>query len=127
MIRKLRAIAFFSLFLFAVACAKEVLNVEAQPLYPIGPVTQKQVGDAIRRAGAGLGWIMRPVSPGKLEATLRLREHVAVVDIEYDTKTFSIRYKDSQNLNYDGRTIHRNYNSWIRNLERAINAQVTAI
>jgi len=31
------------------------------------------------------------------------------------------------NLNYDGSTIHANYNGWVQNLERAIRAQVSAL
>jgi hypothetical protein len=32
---------------------------------------------------------------------------------------------DSTNLNYDGTNIHRNYNGWITNLDKAIRSQLT--
>ena len=87
-------------------------------------VSMADVEVAIRRAGHGLGWQIVPQGPGKAEGILVLREHRAVVDITYDTKSYSILYKDSSNLNYDGKTIHSNYNGWIQNLDKAIRTQL---
>jgi len=67
---------------------------------------------------------MVPRSPGKVEGVLALRTHRAVVDIDYDTKVYSIKYKDSVNLDYDGKTIHKNYNGWVENLDRAIKSKL---
>jgi hypothetical protein len=92
----------------------------------IGRGTLAQRADQIRRAGAGLGWRMEPQAPGLVRGTLNLRAHQAVVDIPYDTQRFSIRYVSSSNLDYDGRSIHRNYNSWVQNLQNAIVAQPAA-
>ena len=89
----------------------------------IGRGTLSQRADQIRRAGAGLGWRMEPQGPGLMRGTLNLRAHQAVVDIPYDTQRFGIRYLSSSNLDYDGRSIHRNYNSWMQNLQNAIMAQ----
>lgn len=89
----------------------------------IGPGTLSQRADQIRRAGAGLGWRMEQQGPGLVRGTLNLRTHQAVVDIPYDTQRFLIRYVSSTNLDYDGQVIHRNYNSWVQNLQRAIMAQ----
>jgi hypothetical protein len=52
---------------------------------------------------------------------------VAVVDIKYNTKTYSIIYKSSQNLDYDGKNIHSNYNGWIQRLNQAIQSQLSGI
>ena len=87
-------------------------------------VSMADVETAIRRAGHGLGWQIVPQGPGKAEGTLVLRDHLAVVDITYDIKSYSIRYKDSSNLQYDGKTIHSNYNGWIQNLDKAIRTQL---
>jgi hypothetical protein len=70
---------------------------------------------------------MIDTGPGETEGRLHLRSHVAIVSITFDTKQFSIFYKDSTNLDYDGARIHRNYNGWIQNLEQAILAQTSAI
>lgn len=90
-------------------------------------VSMADVEMAIRRAGHGLGWQINPQGPGKAEGILVLRDHRAVVDITYDTKSYSITYKDSSNLNYDGKTIHSNYNGWIQNLDKAIRKQLDLI
>jgi hypothetical protein len=86
----------------------------------VGNATMAQRADQIRRAGAVLGWRMESHGPGLMRGTLNLRSHQAVVDIPYDTRRFSIRYVSSSNLDYDGRVIHRNYNSWIQNLQNGI-------
>jgi len=91
------------------------------------PVSMADVEMAIRRAGHGLGWQIVPQGAGRAEGILVLRDHRAVVNITYDTKTYSITYKDSSNLNYDGKTIHSNYNGWIQNLDKAIRTQLDLI
>ena len=104
----------------------DVYNVQNAP-GASKPVSMADVEMAIRRAGHGLGWQIVPQGPGKAEGTLVLREHRAVVDITYDVKSYSITYKDSSNLHYDGKTIHSNYNGWIQNLDKAIRAQLSAM
>ena len=69
------------------------------------------VRGAILRAGAALGWQMNAVRPGLIVATLRVREHMAKVEIPYDRHTYSIHYRDSENLDYDGANICLLYTS----------------
>jgi hypothetical protein len=83
------------------------------------------VQKAIIRAGAGLGWQMKPVEPGLIVGTLTLRTHMAMVNVKYDAKTYSITYKDSSNLDYTGDSIHKNYNGWVTNLDRGIQSQLS--
>ena len=47
----------------------------------------------------------------------------------YSTKAYSIVYKDSQNLDYNGttKTIHRAYNGWVQNLDRGIRTQLSLL
>ena len=52
---------------------------------------------------------------------------MALVRIDHDTKTFSITYKDSRNLGYDGTLIRRNYNRWVRNLKQSILRQAVRL
>jgi len=85
----------------------------------------EQIKKAIIVAGSGLGWRIKSQSPGHLIGTLNIRAHKAIVDIKYSTENYSITYKESSNLNYDGTNIHSNYNGWIQNLEKAINVQVS--
>ena len=71
-----------------------------------------------------LGWSMKEAGPGKIIGTLNLRTHMAAVDVTYDTKAYSIQDKDSSNLNYDGTSIHNNYNGWVQNLDKGIRTQL---
>jgi len=87
-------------------------------------LTLEDVSKAIMRAGGGLGWQMKPEGTGHMVGTLYLRTHVAIVDIDYTTKSYSIKYKDSKDLDYDGTNIHSNYNGWIQNLKKAIDVQL---
>ena len=66
---------------------------------------------------------MEDVSPGVMQGTLNLRNHKAVVLINYTPSNFSIRYKDGANLDYTGAEIHRNYNGWVQRLQQAIVSQ----
>ena len=105
-----------------------ILNVEEAPISTASGKTPnaQDVRSAILRAGAALGWQMRDEGPNKLVGTLNLRTHTAVVDIPYNTKTYSIQYRSSTNLNEKDGQIHKNYNGWIQNLTRGINAQLTS-
>lgn len=124
----LRSWIFIGLVVLLAACrAGPVYNVQSTSLGAPPNATMEQVATAIKRAGSGLGWEVRDVAPGQMTGRLALRSHVAIVDINHDTRNFSIAYKDSTNLNYTGTEIHSNYNGWIQNLERAIKAQASAI
>jgi len=83
-----------------------------------------QVRTAIMRAGQGLGWQIKELQPFLLEGTLNLRTHMARVNIPYSAERYSIVYKDSENLQYDGKSIHSNYNGWVQNLDKAIKTQL---
>ena len=85
--------------------------------------TLEDVGKAIQVAGTSLGWLMEPTKPGHIVGTLQVRTHVAIVDIHYNTTAYSIHYKSSSNLDYDGESIHPNYNGWIKRLNSAIHAE----
>jgi hypothetical protein len=131
MTRKLQRLAILGGVLLFVACTTApVMNVQNAPVdISKASPTLDDVSKAIIRAGAGLGWHMTPQKPGLMQGRLALRSHVAVVDIKYDRKSYSIEYKDSTNLNYDAAKgeIHRNYNGWIQNLDKAIQAQLSTL
>lgn len=89
------------------------------------PISTSKVKVAITRAAAGLGWKIRDVKPGLMYASLYLRGHFAQVAIPYSSKSYSILYHNSKDLNYDGKEIHRNYNSWVKNLDNAIQTNLS--
>jgi len=106
-----------------------IYNVVAAPIAPNPAATLDNIGKAVTRAGLQLGWKISSQEPGKAEGVLVLRTHTAVVDITYDTKAFNITYKSSINLDYkpENKTIHSNYNGWIKNLEKAITVQTSVL
>ena len=86
----------------------------------------QEVRGAIVRAGAGLGWVMKDDGPDRMRGTLALRTHTAEVEIPYSAASYAIRYRSSTNLMAADGKIHRNYNGWVQNLTRSINAQLAA-
>lgn len=103
-----------------------VYNVAGMPTEVKKSTTNGQMYNAIKRAGTTLGWDVKRVNDGHATAQLNLRTHMALVDIAYNHKEYSITYKESMNLKYDGEkgTIHSNYNGWIENLNQAIKVQL---
>jgi hypothetical protein len=109
----------------------EIYNVKDAPINTSTRQTPslEQVTKAIVQGGVGLKWAMAIVEPGHIVGTFNLRSHTAVVDITYNTKTYSITYKGSTNLNYDSNTqrIHGSYRSWIQELDNNIRNRLIAI
>ena len=105
-----------------------ILNVSNAPVTSASgkALTKDQVKSAIIRAGAALGWQMKESAPGKVTATLHVRQHMAEIEITYSPTTYGITYKTSTNLNESDGQIHKNYNGWIQNLNRGITAQLSA-
>jgi hypothetical protein len=104
-----------------------VYNVTSAPVVANKAVSSDEVAKAITRAGARSGWQMIQKGPGTIEGVLVAREHRAVVDIKYNTKSYSITYKDSDKLQYDGTKIHPQYNSWIQRLENNIRVELSTL
>lgn len=113
----------------ACAMTQPVQNVENAPIVlpPGKSVSMNQVTTAIMRAGSRLGWQMQPQGPGRLSGRLALRGHTAAIDVTHSTKTYTIKYRDSSGLDARDGMIHRNYNSWIQNLDKAIRAELTSL
>ncbi len=129
MLRFFAALAAAGLVLAGCATTQPIQNVEKSPIIlpPGKSVTMQQVTTAIMRAGTRLGWQMQPGTAGKLSGRLDLRKHTALVDVTHDTKTYTITYRDSTNLDAKDGMIHRNYNGWVQNLDKAIRAELTAL
>ena len=89
--------------------------------------TAAEVRGAILAAGGALGWSMSDAGPGLVRGNIALRSHTAAIEIPYSEKAYSIVYKSSTNLDESGGKIHKNYNGWIQNLERGINARITTL
>ncbi len=115
------------------AAARKADLVDPAPLAVPAGLSDAQVTKDIKRALVGRGWVVAFEEPGHIESTLRLRDHVARIDITYDTATIKIAYVMSTNLDYkkkkDGSAvIHGNYLSWIDNIVKDMdtNLKLTA-
>jgi hypothetical protein len=78
------------------------------------------VSTALTSALKGRGWEITGSTPGRIDAALHVREHVAVIRIDYDAHQATFNYVDSTNLEFmvqDGVTsVHRNYYNWVNYL-----------
>jgi len=116
-----------SLALMLASCRTAPLHNVEHSSVPAGKAyTDQDVKSAIQTAGAALGWRIDEHTPGILAGTLYLRSHVAVVEIPYSRSGYSIRYKGSTNLMYDGERIHGNYNDWVKRLDNTIQAHLAS-
>jgi len=106
---------------------KSILNIQ-NSYVPTNNNGERQslqaVQEAIFRGTKRRGWSPQLVRKGLIEANISVRSHTATVEIKYDDASYSINYKDSLNLNYDGDNIHRNYNNWVLKLSRTIQQEL---
>ena len=68
-------------------------------------------------------WVARVDAPGRVTATILVRgRHYAEITITYSATSYSMKYADSRELDYNEqkRKIHRNYNKWVALLNGAI-------
>jgi hypothetical protein len=101
-----------------------VLNINDAP---IGINAQsRDVGQIIESALVQRGWQVESRQPGQILAFIVIREHRAGITITYDRDSYSIAYRNSENLNARGDNIHRNYNRWIANLNTDIQRAMSA-
>ena len=116
-------------FLLAACVTVPLINLETNGLSIPASVdpTMGQVEKAIYRGAVDQGWSVRQLASGRLEAELYVKRYKVVVRITHDTKTFSIKYKDSLNLKYDGTRIRRAYNMWVLELRRSILRQAVRL
>lgn len=118
-----------ALLLGGCATNERIYNViDAPVIAPAGKsLSMGQVRTAIERAGRSLGWQLQAERPGFFSGRLALRTHVAVVEIEHDSRSYSIRYRGSTNLDAADGEIHKAYNQWIEKLDRAIRAELETL
>jgi len=124
-------VAFSILLISLTSCrTSPIYNVPSQSYITAqSQYTEEDVKKAIIKAGTTLKWSMVAVKPGLITGTLRLRAHMAQVDIIYDLKKYSITYKNSTNLKYNSEdgSIHSNYNGWVQNLDNAIKTELNIL
>ena len=105
----------------AEARTQPVYNIIDKPIVSGSgkPLTLEQVANALAAAARYKNWSVAEAEEGYLRAQIHVRQHFAAIDIRYTNDTYSITYRDSEVLKYDGTKIHRNYNKWIKLIEKA--------
>lgn len=98
-----------------------IVNHEAIPATTASgkPASAEQIRAALASAGGPRGWQITPAGAGKALAVLNVRgKHSVSADIAYASGQYSIKYRDSSNMNYDAAagTIHPKYNAWVQTL-----------
>lgn len=124
----MKAIVLMLLTLLMLGCtSKPVLNIQGEMIPNTASghaLSSQEIEKAIIVAAKRRGWVARVVKPGLIEARLVVRDVRAAIEIPYGADRYSIQYKNSENLNYTGEKIHRNYNNWITKLSQTINDEL---
>jgi hypothetical protein len=96
-------------------------------------LTRERVQKAIKAMGLAQGWRITGESDEVIELTNFVRDkHLMVLNFRYSTEGYTATYVRSANLLYKAilpngspaRSIHKNYNIWVRQLVDAINANL---
>lgn len=116
------------LILFS-ACTAPLYEIKETPIETgtEQSISLAQIETAIITAGEGIGWKMKTSKPGEVTGTYRESKYTAAVKIPFSSENYSIFYKSSKNLKYNGAEIHRRYNTLVQNLSTAIGREVTKI
>ena len=105
--------------------------VDPAPIPVPANITPDNVGKAIEISLIKRGWTASNKTPGAMDGTLNLREHVATIHITWDAHGVAIKYVSSSNLKYEEekgqRLIHKNYLSWIENLVMDIKSNMVLL
>jgi hypothetical protein len=105
------------------SAAVPVYQVSGQRLSPWNGRTLEdaEVRQILVRAATLRRWTVEREEPGVIFARIVSGQHEAVVRMDYNSAGYSVSYVDSSpSLRYDGVTIHRRYNHWVRLLDDAI-------
>ncbi len=90
-------------------------------------LSDKATVKEIKRALLQRGWEIDSESPGVINSTLHLRDHVAKIKVGYGDGQVKLAYVDSTNLDYKKNSngteeIHPNYLGWMQFLASDIKA-----
>jgi len=81
------------------------------------PLEQRTV--QIKNAGVFRGWDMNEVGPGQILGRLDVRKREVVVLIDFTPDHFSIHY-DPGTSKYNGETVNKRFNNYVKDLESGI-------
>lgn len=112
------------------ACnTRPMVNVQNEPIPTSvagSPMALSTVEQSIRAGAQRAGWVTQVIKPGLIEASVTARSHRVVVNIPFSQKSYSIDYKDSDNMKAEGDEIHKKYNTWVLRLSQSIRSELNA-
>lgn len=122
---KLFFVAMLSFVIIGCSTVKPIL----EPNYIVSGYTAEQMEQAILNAqNSDRGWALKKQNEGLITGHLINREYTADVQIPYTASGYTIKYVgSSENLNSDGKIIHRNYNRWVANLDKDIQKELNKL
>ena len=120
--RASRLSSLFVAVLLIAGCAESVVKHSPTKIGLSKSIPLETVSAAIMRGVAKTPWKGKMIEPGLIEATRVWggSRYNVVVEIVYNSKSYEIKYKSSQNLGYTGGSIHRSYNIQVGLLDKAI-------
>ena len=94
--------------------------VDPQPIAVPAGVNAAKVEQVIGTALSQRNWRIVKHTPGEIDAVYDPRDFSVTIAVHYNARQIQINYVTSSNLKYEEkngqRLIHRNYESWIKNL-----------
>jgi len=117
----------FALFVSGCGGGAGVMDVKSSFSTSSDKATLDQVGRKIITASAVKGWKPRLASAGHIIASRRRSGYVAKIDIFYTSDRFEIKYKDSDNMGYDGHSISSVYGDWVSDLSDEIKRRLSEL
>lgn len=100
--------------------ARQVPLTDPAPIAVPADVDQAKVTQIIGQALSARNWRIVKHVPGEVDAVYDPRNFSVTIAVHYDPSQIQINYVTSSNLKYEERGgvryIHRNYESWIKNL-----------
>lgn len=120
----LKKIALVAVVTLSLAACKTIPVTDYNQQVNASNMTKESVEKAILSGCQQRQWACKVESDGVIAGLLNWRGKQIKVGIHYDAKTYTIKYRDSLNLKYDGDSIHKKYGKWVNNLIRTIDSQL---
>ena len=103
------------------ACTSKPVYNPSRTLPPTVHTDQEQMKQAIIKTLTARKWSVQRIDPNKIQAEITVRNQFhAEIDIDYSATDYRIVYRDSRALNYKDGKIHKNYNRWVKLLDKGI-------
>jgi predicted small lipoprotein YifL len=116
-----RAVLMFLALLSVAACTSKPLVTPDRTVPADLHADYEKTKQAILTTLVKRKWEVQRISPDLIQAQITVRgQFHAEIDIPYSADHYQIKYRDSRELNYKDGKIHKNYNRWVRLLDKGI-------